>query len=93
MNSKQRVVTAVKLREPDRVPLAYFATPEVTSKLKEYLNLQSEEDLLQALKIDFRHVNPSTKAPSYGDYFGVPLLENVGNGRFEDIWGEYVQAR
>ena len=87
MNSKQRVITAVELGEPDRVPLAYGATPEVTSKLKEYLNLESEEDMLQALKIDFRYVEPSIKVATYGDYFGDPLVRDLGNGRFRDIWG------
>jgi uroporphyrinogen decarboxylase len=87
MNSKQRVLLTVEHKESDRVPMAYGATPEVTQSLQEYLNAETEEDLLQALRIDFRYVNPTPKIETCGDFFGDPLVEDLGDGRFKDIWG------
>jgi hypothetical protein len=34
MNSKQRVLTAFALREPDRVPINYMANPGIDARLK-----------------------------------------------------------
>jgi uroporphyrinogen decarboxylase len=87
MNSKQRVITAIEHKEPDRVPLAYGATPETTEALRKYLNVANEEEVLEILKIDFRNVNPIPKIQTCGDFFGDPLIENLGGGRFKDIWG------
>jgi uroporphyrinogen decarboxylase len=87
MNSKQRVIAAVDHREPDRVPLAYGATPETTEALQKYLGVANEEELLRALRIDFRNVNPVPKIPTCGDFFGDPLVEDLGGSCFKDIWG------
>jgi len=45
MNSYERVVTAISHEQPDRPPLEYMATVEVTDSLRSYLNASSVEEL------------------------------------------------
>ena len=58
MNSYERVITAVSHVQPDRPPLEYMGTIEVTDSLRSYLNASSEEELLHRLGVDFRRVIP-----------------------------------
>jgi uroporphyrinogen decarboxylase len=75
MNSYKRVVTAISHKQPDRPPLDYLATAEVTDSLCSYLNVSSEEELLNRLGVDFRTVNPQIDKtqpvpPSIEDEYG-----------------------
>ena len=45
MISKERVLTAMGHREPDRVPRYLFYTPEVFKKLSRILKIDTESDL------------------------------------------------
>jgi uroporphyrinogen decarboxylase len=59
MKSKERVLITLSNREPDRVPINYFANPGIDQRLKEYFHLNPDDDegLRRALGVDFRGVN------------------------------------
>jgi len=79
MTSKQRVLTALSHREPDRVPWDYWAGPEVTERLQQHLGLATKEDLLRELGVDLRYVT----GPSYVGQ----ALRTHEDGTVEDLWG------
>jgi len=81
VNHRQRVLTAMQHREPDRVPLFYRDVPEVEARLRADLHLPDREALLRHFDIDFRWVGPA--------YIGPALDGPAGYSR--DIWG--VQYR
>ena len=85
MTHRERVLMALGLSEPDRVPFFYRDVPEVEARLLRDLGLQNTEALLEHLDIDFRWVAP--------EYTGPPLAgEDAGLQR--DIWGvEYRYSR
>jgi len=62
----------------DRVPLFYRDVPEVDLRLRRELGVQSRDELLELLEIDFRWVEPA--------YIG-PSLDNPATGTRRDIWG------
>lgn len=78
MNSRQRVLTAMKHEPPDRVPLFYRDVPEVEKRLLKDLDVQDRSALLETLGIDFRWVQP--------EYIGPPLVDEK-TGHTKDIWG------
>lgn len=77
MTHKERVLNALNHKKTDRVPFMYRDVPEVRSRLKRDLNVDTDEELFQYLDIDFRWVEP--------EYIG-PALE-MPNGNRKDIWG------
>ena len=79
MTSKERVHIALSHREPDRVPVDYWAAPEITHNLQNYLSLNDYEALLRHLNVDFR-VFPGPR------YVG-PEFRTLPEGGTEDIWG------
>ena len=78
MTSKERVLTAVHHQTPDRVPIDFWAEPDVKRKLCEFLRLRDEEELLGRFHVDLRSVYPK--------YIG-PELKTFPDGSFEDFWG------
>ncbi len=78
MNSKQRVRAALEGREPDRLPVDYWATSEVTSRLIAETGAAGEEDLLAGLGVDLRYLSAA--------YVG-PEPERDSGGSWKDIWG------
>ena len=78
MTSKERVLTACRHEETDRVPLQIYLTPEVRARLQDHFG---ERDLLEALGIDLRHVGaPCTAECQPGP--GLP-----GEADHYDLWG------
>ena len=77
MTPHQRVLTAMRHEEPDRVPLFYRDVPEVRERLLKDLDLNNFDELLAYFDIDFRWVEP--------EYIGPPL-EHKENGTRRDIW-------
>ncbi len=73
MSPKERVLTSLDWREPDRVPVQIHMTPEVRGRLQEHFGC----DPLEALKIDFRQVGPRYTGPVREPHDGVHY----------DIWG------
>ena len=74
MKSKERVVTALNWREPDRVPVQVYLTPEMRAKLAEHFK---GADILEALGIDFRHVGPTHRGKLRAPHAGITY----------DMWG------
>lgn len=78
MTPRQRVLTAMRHEEPDRVPLFYRDVPEVRQRLFNDLGVATFDALLEFFEIDFRWVEPA--------YIGPPL-EHRERGIRRDIWG------
>jgi len=82
MTSKERVLTALKHRQPDRVPINYVgANSDIGTRLKEHfgLDMDDEDGLLKALNVDFRVID----AP----YVGPQLHTPVENRNIDPLWG------
>lgn len=88
MRPKERVLTTIEHREPDRVPLDYGAQRQVTERLCEYLGVDGAcpydhfqrfpEALMERLHVDLRTVRAR--------YIGPPLPRD-DDGCFYDIFG------
>lgn len=78
MNSRERVLTAIERKQPDRTPADYKAEPEINERMMEHFSVSSYEELLQRLEIDVRRLNPL--------YVGPPE-KDCGDGVTEDYWG------
>ncbi len=79
MGSRERVEAALSHREPDRVPIDFWATPKVTERLQARLGLPDEESVLRYLGVDFRVL----RGPSYT---GLEMHRHA-DGTTEDLWG------
>jgi uroporphyrinogen decarboxylase len=79
MDSRERVITAVAHREPDRVPVDFWALSEVSARLRAHLALQSQEDLLKYLHVDLRVI----EGPSF---VGQEMAARA-DGSVQDLWG------
>ena len=79
MTSKERVLTALEHKSPDRCPCDYVGTPEVDEKLKKHFKTNSMDGMLERLGVDLRVVD----APYVG-----PKLREWDDGRFENYWGQ-----
>ena len=61
VNSRERVLLALAHQEPDRVPIDYWATPEITTRLVERFGFSAQEELLDHLGVDLTYI----KGPEY----------------------------
>lgn len=77
MLPRERVLAALAHKPTDRVPLDFWAVPEVWEKLKIYFCTDSEEQILQNLHIDIREVQP--------DYIGPPLIRQADGSYFDPM--------
>ncbi len=89
MNARERVLTSLSHKEPDRVPFMYRDVPQVRSRLLADLQLATDEELFKTLGIDFRWVEPTYVGPALSDpsfpdrkknIFGVEYLLRTGSG-------------
>lgn len=78
MNSKTRFQNAFEKKPVDRLPMWYGAEPDLTDKLMKLLEVDSYEQLLQKLEVDFRTIRPR--------YVGPPL-QRYADGTFDTMWG------
>ncbi len=79
MNSRE-IFHRILRRDPvDRLLVDYWAVSEVDGKLLRHFNLESKNELLDRLGIDFRYLAGPT-------YEGPELLKH-GDGSEEDLWG------
>lgn len=78
MNARERVLTAVDRRLPDRTPADYKAEPEVNACMMEHLRVSDYDQLLERLDVDVRRLEPR--------YVGAPP-KPCGDDVFEDYWG------
>jgi uroporphyrinogen decarboxylase len=81
MTSKERVLTALARRAPDRVPIDYEANPGIDARLKAHFGLAPNDwaGLRNRLGVDFRGVG----AP----YTGPRLHAEVPDRRVDPCWG------
>jgi len=77
-SSKQRVLTALSHRTPDRTPCNYLGTPEINQVLLNHFQTDSMDTVLDRLGVDLRVIEPV--------YIG-PELRKWPDGRFETLWG------
>jgi uroporphyrinogen decarboxylase len=69
MNAKTRVRRTFNHEKTDRVTIGYDANPGIHQRFKEALGVNSDEDLRQALGVDYRGIG----AP----YTGKPLFQEI----------------
>jgi hypothetical protein len=94
LTSKQRVLTACRHQEPDRVPIQVYLTPEIHGQLQAHFG---DRDLFQALGVDFRGVGapyrgemrPGPGMPGKADFYDE---FGVGYSRAEYASGAYYEA-
>lgn len=79
MDSRERVALCLAHKEPDRVPIDYWATPETNRKLLQRFGLQTQEQLLAHLDVDFRYID--------GPVYVGPEPVVHADGAVEDPWG------
>jgi len=79
--SKERVLTALARRQPDRVPVDYDANAGIDSRLKKHFGLKPDDDeaLLVALGVDFRGVGARYKGPR--------LHKEIEGRAVDPLWG------
>lgn len=77
LTPRERVDLTIKREEVDRLPVDFWAVPEVYANLKDNLCLSSEEEILEYLSIDCRVISPPYKGP----------LRKERGGIFYDLWG------
>ena len=98
MDARQRVALALAHKEPDRVPIDYWATSAVTARLLDHWGLSTQEELLEHLDVDFRYIDgptyvgpePSVREDgSIEDHWGVPRVRvEVGSGGQASVYQE-----
>ena len=101
MNSRERVFLALDHKEPDRVPIDYWATSEVTANLMKKYGFSTKEELLDFFDVDFRYIDgPQYVGPpltiqedgSREDHFGVPRRAvSYGRGNQAGMYSEVVE--
>ena len=89
MTPKERWLSVLARRQPDRIPMDYWATPEATAKLMKHLRCNTEREMLERLHVDFvvtvapRYVGPSL--PKHTDAFGRGYADiNYGTGVYRE---------
>jgi uroporphyrinogen decarboxylase len=53
MTPRERWMAVLERKKPDRIPMDYWGTPEITQALQEYLNCESYPALMKRLHIDY----------------------------------------
>lgn len=100
LTPRERVALTLKREEVDRLPVDFWAVPEVYRNLENYLHLSSTEELLEYLAIDCRVISPPYIGPRredkggvFLDLFGVPrrLVKNPYS-TYEEFAGHPLAA-
>lgn len=93
MKPRERVLTALRHEEPDRVPMNYHGDGNMSRRMKEHFGIEGNESracwltgnedprLLRALDCDMRTLVP--------DYVGPPI-EGNDDGSFINVFGEHL---
>jgi uroporphyrinogen decarboxylase len=77
MTPRQRVLTALAHRTPDRLPCDFWAEEPTWRRLLEHVGHADKPRLLDELEVDVRHLD-------------VPTLPEraIGDGVYQNFWGE-----
>lgn len=83
MNSKERFETVCEFRQADRVPIDYIAHPEIDRKLRQQLDCETEEQLLDRLGCDFYYLPGRDISQNEGflKYYKGPALDTTEKER------------
>lgn len=102
MDSRTRVSLVLARKEPDRVPVDFWAASEVTSRLLNRHGLSSKEELLRRYEVDFRYIDgPVYVGPEFAvhedgsieDHFGVPRRRvTYGEGDHGGAYSEVASS-
>ncbi|MBW7996362.1 MAG: hypothetical protein FVQ81_07325 [Candidatus Glassbacteria bacterium] len=84
VNGRERVLTAVDHREPDRVPITFDAQPEVFELLYGHFGISTREELWDALNVDTWLEGPVVKDPRE---------KQLANGLFQNRWGYHQKKQ
>jgi len=89
MTPVERWKAVITRKKPDRVPMDYWSTPEVTEKLMHQMACSSRIEMLKKLNVDFVvSVGPSYKGPSLKpgfDLYGVQYKDiDFGTGVYAE---------
>lgn len=79
--SRERVLLALQHKQPDRVPLDFWAVPETWQKITESMRVSDREVILQRLGVDIREVAPDYKGPVMPVFADGSFLEPKGTHR------------
>ena len=74
---RERVLMTVSHERPDRTPRDFWIEAPALRRLQAHLGLTDEEAILQALGIDFRHLNAVE-----------PPHRELAPGTWQNYWGE-----
>ena len=84
MNSRERVRVALSHKQPDKLPRGFFADAVFMGELRSFLGVADDDEALESLRIDLRHVEPVFIGPeeraggmhrtdrACPDFWGVP---------------------
>ena len=84
MTSKERVLTAASLAQPDRIPMDFNANPATMNRLMKDFDASSLEELLLRLHVDIVDIRGAVDPIYRGP---VPKQHDIGGGVREDYWG------
>ncbi|MCX7019132.1 MAG: hypothetical protein NTY46_09125 [Candidatus Sumerlaeota bacterium] len=92
MNSKERVLTAIRREETDRLPIDFIARDEIISALNAHYGVTGGEDLLRCLNVDLRAIGPVIKQCVTPLGYADPTIRIerdpvTGEDVYYDIWG------
>jgi len=79
MHSRERVFTTLEHKEPDRVPIDFWATTEAMTKLMGHYKVSTKDEALDLIDVDLRYID--------GPEYAGPELQRNSDGSEEDIWG------
>ena len=92
MTPRERWLALFHHQQPDRVPMDYWGTPEITRKLMGHLGCTTRHRMLRKLHVDFVvHATPTyvgPKLPRNTDVFGIRYKTiYYGNGKYREAIG------
>lgn len=79
MTHRQRVLEAINHRSPDRIPIDFWAVPDVFRQIQEALGFKDKDAVLRKFDVDLRYFN----GPPLKD----PKRFQAGEGESLDHWG------
>lgn len=90
MSPRERWEAVFARQTPDRVPMDYWGTPEITTKLMEYFSCGTTHELMKKLRVDYPvSVNPKYVGPQIPineDVFGIRYNNfNYGTGNYDEV--------
>jgi uroporphyrinogen decarboxylase len=99
MTPRERWLAVLTRHQPDRVPMDFWATPEMRAKLVAYLGCDSERTALEKLHVDFcvrltpRYAGPPLPAGRDSFDCGWQDIDYGGGVYSECVWNPLGQLR